>query len=312
MKKAAIIPAQGVGDSLLLLIGAHTLRLQGFAVTFYDVRIQELKSWLPPYTFCAKMSSAPLEELQTFDLIILQHDNTPLAKELLTLRENNKLPSLVSFYPSYKTGKHPHLSPRDYVCSSAIPIAENIAIFTSQLLNIEKISKDNGLSPPSHLIRSKEPMKVLLHPGSSHEDKNWPLKCYLHLAKALEKKGFTIAIPLSSSKEKKLIPSRWQLLTPTLADLAKAIYEAGYVIGNDSLACHLASNLNIPSLVIADCKKRMALWQPGWHPASTAFPHPLLLKFFSLFKKKTAWKKSISVKNVLNKFIQITLKNNSL
>jgi hypothetical protein len=84
--------------------------------------------------------------------------------------------------------------------------------------------------------------------------------------------------------------------------LAAFIFESGYHIGNDSMLGHLASNLNIPNLIIANDKRRMDLWRPGWRYGFIVLPPQWLPQFRPFRWKKDHWQHLISVKKVLTYF----------
>jgi ADP-heptose:LPS heptosyltransferase len=85
----------------------------------------------------------------------------------------------------------------------------------------------------------------------------------------------------------------------SLDQVAACIFESGLLVGNDSLLGHLASNMNIDHIVIADSEKKMRLWRPGWHPGTIITPPSWIpnLKFLRLREKE--WKRWISVNKVL-------------
>jgi ADP-heptose:LPS heptosyltransferase len=84
--------------------------------------------------------------------------------------------------------------------------------------------------------------------------------------------------------------------TPTLSDLATLVYESALVIGNDSLLGHLASNLNIPTLILADDPERLQLWRPDWAPSHLLFPPAYLPKRL----RKKYWSHLISPQRVFH------------
>lgn len=307
MKTAAVLPAQGIGDALLMLIASYNLEQADYETITYQPLLSSLSPWLRTKYFKALPSTYMLEnELRLTDLIILQNDNSPKAKHLIELRSEKKLPQLAVFYPSYKESKHGPLHPQDYVFNSELSMAENIAKAISKLLNLAGVSKNNGMSPLQHLTHRKYKNRVVIHPSSSSEEKNWPKKKFIALKEKLIKKGFDVVIA-TSPKERQSWSEHLKTDIPllsTLSDLAELIYESGYVIGNDSLACHLASNLQIPSLIVADDESRMKLWRPGWLRAEVITPSSFWLRLF--WFKKRHWTRLISVSDVFKRFKKIS------
>jgi ADP-heptose:LPS heptosyltransferase len=93
----------------------------------------------------------------------------------------------------------------------------------------------------------------------------------------------------------------------SLSELAEMVYESGYVIGNDSLLGHLASNLHIPSLIIANDRKRMRLWRPGWLKGEVITPSNTPFCYLLLKLNRSNWKHTISVKEALSIFKKLSL-----
>ena len=292
--RAAVLPAAGIGDALLMLIASHQLQLSGCQVTTFHSALPELSSWFPTHHFA---SPPPLEALSSFDRIIVENDNSPKMDQLRTaFREK-----LTIFYPTYSLQKHGPLSPLDRAFSPTLSMAENIARSFSPTT-----SKENGITPPKSLQHRLYPKRVILHPTSSQNQKNWLPERFLQLATQLKKIGYDPIFTLSPAER-----AQWLFLEergfsmpklPTLASLAALIYEAGSIIGNDSLVGHLASNLAIPALIIASDPKRMRLWRPDWRPAQLLFPPSYLPNWKGLRLRDTQWQRWISVRSVLQAF----------
>ncbi len=292
-KTAAILPNRGIGDALLMMIAAHRLLQEGYQVTTHHPALLELQEWFPGHTF----SSAPCPD-EASDLIIVQNDNSPKIHSLKT----QFVEKLAVFYPTYQKHRHPPLTPLDQVFQETKPMAENIAYAIARLLKSNHMSKNNGLVVPAGLTFQAHPKRIIIHPTSSEEAKNWCKNSYLRLARRLRRKGFYPVFALSPTER-----GFWMLdpeegietpLFPTLSSLAKMLYESRCLIGNDSLLGHLASNLHIPTFVIANSLKRMQLWRPGWLLGEVITPPKWIPnpKFFRLREKY--WKTFITVNRV--------------
>lgn len=311
MKKAAVVPAHGIGDSLLMLIASYNLQEAGYEVTTYQPVLTQLEPWLRNKNFAALPNTYELERhLSSEDLIVLQNDNSERARHLIELRAKGKLPNLVVFYPTYRMDKHGPLPPQDYVFEEHLCMVENVAKATSRLLQLAGVSRNNGLSPLPHFLHRKHAKRVVLHPTSGVEEKNWPEKKFITLAERLKKKGYEVVFAVSSKehpKWKEILGEKWNLpLLPTLSDLAELIYESGYLIGNDSLAGHLASNLLVPSIILANDEKRMLLWRPGWLKGEVITPASPWRKWLFVKIHKRKWSSFISVGKVLDRFRKLT------
>ncbi|MBM3207456.1 MAG: hypothetical protein FJZ57_02475 [Chlamydiae bacterium] len=313
MKKAAVLPAQGIGDGLLMLVASYNLQEAGYEVTTYQPLLKQLTPWLKTKNFLNIPTISEIEQFsKEYDLIVLQNDNSPLAQKLISLKREGILNQLVVFYPTYHFNKHGPIYQNDHVFEENVCMVENIAKATSKLLKLPGVSRNNGLIPLPGLEHRKNSNRIVLHPTSSQENKNWPYKKFISLAKKLEEQDFEVVFavsPIEHENWKKITENRWLVpLLPTLSDLAILIYESSCVIGNDSLIGHLASNLQIPSVVVANDEKRMRLWRPGWLKGEVITPSSFLAKWIFRKRSKKKWSKFISVSNVIKRFNKINRK----
>ncbi len=269
-------------------------------MTTFHNHLPELSSWFPGHNLLPFPESNSI--FQSYDLIVAENDNSAKIDGLIqTHRER-----LSIFYPTYRVGKHAKLGLLDHVFNSTLPMADNIANAVATLVQLDLPSKENGLTPPSHLVHRQRNFDVLIHPTSRVSSKNWKRKGFLQLAEKLRERGFHPIFCVAPSEM-----SDWNCVekmgftlgsTPTLRELAGLIYESGFVIGNDSAIGHLASNLNIPTLIIANEKKRMDLWRPGWLQGQLVLPPPYLPNWKFLRLKENHWQSFISPNKVLNSF----------
>jgi heptosyltransferase-3 len=275
MKKVAIVPAQGIGDSLIMHIAAHNFKQAGYEVTTFSNHLQHFGKWLSNYQFALQ---PPIEEIEnlfkSFDLILLQHDNSPKAKKIKTL------PNCFTFYGSHIPEKHGPLSSYDYVCNPNHSMVDNLVQALTEWFGFT--SKENGLRPPEGLIHQKHSKRIAIHPDGSSSEKKWSLSKFQKLSTRLTKEGYD---PIFLTLENKP-------LCRTLETLASFLYESGGFIGNDSGPGHLASYLQIPSLIIGESAKHFRLWRPGWLPAKIATPSRWV-SYFKFTRKR--WKSFLSV-----------------
>lgn len=307
MKTAAVLPALGIGDALLMMIGSHHLLKAGYTVTTFHDHLPELASWFPNQSFEKSLSKDNLiERLAHFDLIVAENDNSARIKTLIAAFQQGKLQQLSIFYPTYSLAKHGPAHNLDKIFNPNCPMAENIGYAIGSLLRNEKSSKNNGISPPSHLQHRVHSNRIVIHPTSREPSKNWSAHQFLNVAKRLKQKGFEPYFCVSPNER-----PEWEKVAaigcslphfPNLAELAAFIYESGFHIGNDSLLGHLASNLNIPTLIIANDEKRMRLWRPGWHEGQLVLP-PQWIPNPRIFRwKKEHWQRLVPVRSVLKAF----------
>ncbi len=285
-----------------MMIVSHQLKKAGFDVTTYHSTLPELASWFPGHDLQRSEG-----DFAHHDLIVVENDNSERVKILL----GSDRSKLSVFYPSYLSTKHAPLSHLDCCFDESTSMADNAAHAVAKLLKSSTVCKDNGISPPPHLTHRNYATRVLIHPMSSSSIKNWSPSKFLHLGLQLQAQGFQPLFVVSPAEyanwfcvEKKGLHL---VSTPTLKDLAALTYESGYTISNDSVLGHLASNLQIPSLVIANDPKRMRLWQPGWLKGAVVFP-PCWLPKGKCRRKQ--WRHFITTRRVLNRFCELVSKVN--
>ena len=295
MKTAAVLPALGIGDALLMMIASHQLKMEGYHVTTFHDALPELSDWFPGHELRPRAESV----LESFDLIIAENDNSPRIKELI----DSSRARLCLFYPTYSISKHAPLSVQDFAFDPDLTMAENIAESMASLLELPVASKKNGIVPLQGLLHRTRKERILIHPTSRVFSKNWKAKKFLQLAHRLKNQGLEPLFCVGPNEK-----IEWQGIeqeglalaeAPTLSALASLIYESGYLIGNDSLAGHLGSNLGIPTLIVADDEKRMRLWRPGWQTGHLVLPSPYLPNWKLL---RQNWQSFIPVSKVLKSF----------
>ncbi len=273
-KTVAILPCKGIGDALLMQIAAEQLLHQGYDVTVVHPKLHELQSWFPRHKFVQEYDFSPTS------WIIAENDNSPHIQSLKKQYRDR----LSIFYPTYLASKHGPLDPLDRAFDPTKPMAENIATAIASLIGAPIVSKSNGITPPSSLIQRLHRNRVLIHHTSSAEEKNWLREKFDEVSRGLDKRGF----------EPVFVPT-----FGNLADLAAYVFESGFVIGNDSLVGHLASNLNIPTVIVADKHDRMQLWRPGWLEGAVVTLYPWLCRW-RFFQRN--WQYFIPSSRVLSSF----------
>lgn len=269
MKRIAVVTAPGLGDGLIFHIFSCNLVMAGYEVVTFNPYLSSFGSWLHGYQFAKE------GQLETFDAVILQHDNSEKAKKI------RQMENVYCFYGSHQISKHGPLQPSDYVCDRSKTMVQNVQIAMKQWFGFDSI--ENGLKPPFHLTFRKYPKRIVIHPDSSSASKNWHR--YENIATTLAEMGY----------EPVFITKNNRPLFPMLEDLASFIYESGAFLGSDSGPGHLASSLNIPTVTISSCASHMLLWRPGWNSCVITPPY-----FVSRFKwLRDKWKLLITKKHVI-------------
>ena len=316
IKKALVITSSGLGDGLMMMVASERLRSHGYQVVTMNAHLNQLHNWFPGHYFQFPLAGYELEQfIKTFDLTILQNDNTERSKEIIRLHQLGIIRSLSIFYSSYEEKKHPPLTYWDVIFNSKRPMVENIAKAVAILLRSLEISTNNGMKVPHYLQFRRFPKRVIIHPTASTSDRMWPIASYIDLAKRLKDLDFDPVFSLSLKERvffDQALPK--QIFCPkisSLSDLAELIYESGYVIGNESGIVHLASNLQIPNIVIAGHEKRIQLWRPGWLLGQIITPSKWIpnIKHFRI--RESRWKEWITPKKVEKTFLKLAFKVDS-
>ncbi|NGX32816.1 MAG: hypothetical protein K1060chlam4_00869 [Candidatus Anoxychlamydiales bacterium] len=318
MKKAAIIPVSTIGDALILMIAANQLRISGYEVTILHDNIYSLKNWFPHFHF-KKLSS---KNLNSYDHIILQQDEVKIDK-------TNELKKLIKtklsiIYFRYNKSKFSPLSNLDIFLDNDLPIAKSLAKNFQKFLNLhlnkkttaldkailESTSLHTGIVIPKNLKHKKYPKRVIIQPTSSDINRCWDKHKFICLAKKLKNKGFKCVISVAPEERKNwLFVHDLGLDLPlfhSLSDLASYIYESSYLVGNESLAIHLASLFQIDHIMIARSKKMTKKWQGGWLKTNIISPSSWVINLKGLRLREKYFQKFISVKRVL-KTLSLTL-----
>lgn len=309
----AVIPSIGIGDGLIMMVASHRLLCQNYIVTTFSQPMIQLKNWFDHHHFTKR---PPLEDVEkifsNFDLIVLQNDNSSFSKKLISLYNEGKLKALSVFYPSYEEQKHSPLTPLDRVFNEKHSMVDNTARAISSILGLNHISKNNGLTTPESLSHRRYKNRVLIHPTSRDEKRNWPPEKFLRVAHELRKDGFYPVFALGPEER-----SPWEILLKdefpmpifsNLSDLAAYAFESGYLIGNDSGIGHLCSNLQIPTLILSNRKNYMLLWGPGWYRGEILTPPSWVPNFKGTRLRENKWKSFISPSKVLKTFQKLLAK----
>ena len=288
-----------MGDGLMMMVASHRLKLEGYEVTTFQETLGQLSEWFPKHSF-AKRST--IETLDSFDFILLQNDNTPFSFNLID-RYREKIHVL---YASYEEGKHRPRTSKDYLFNRSQPMVTNIAEGIASLLGKIDPIQENGITVPKELSYRKHQKRVIIHPTSTTPKRTWTAEKFINVAKSLEKKGFTPIFSVSPSEREpwlSLLQNRFPLPEfPTISKLAAYLYESHFLIGNESGTGHLASNLGIPTLIVAGCSKQMTLWRPGFLLGQVITPPPYIPNFKLLRLREKKWQTFISPRRILKAF----------
>lgn len=280
LPRIGIICAQGLGDGLIFHIAAHNLKKMGYEVTTFNDHLPHFQTWLQGYNLAKQPPSHLLSQLaENYDMLLLQHDNSPKAYAISAL----PIP-VFRFFGSHHITKYGPITPFDYISDRTKPMVFNLMQAVRGWFG--PCNSENGLMPPKGLIFNRYPRRVAIHPSSSSLERNWPYSKFEKVANFLERKGYDPFFITTCDHKPKF---------SNLDELASFLYESGAFLGNDSGPGHLASYLNIPSLIIGKEFHHLSLWQPGWRHAAVVTP-PLWSTYFKWTRGH--WNKFITTKKI--------------
>lgn len=296
--RAAIISRNGLGDGLIMMICGYHLKKAGYKTTFIHNYFHHLNNFFPDFIFKRLDHFKTIKSLLLFDIIIIEHYKNPFLEKLIKERERFK--NLFVIYPSY-TGP---IFKDDIICHRKKSMAENIKDATKVILKRDDVTKNIGISLPDNLKYKKFERRVAIHPTSTNKKKNWRKKRFLSLYKNIKNLGFDPVFVIASHERFYPFEKIKTISFKSYGDLASFLFESAFFIGNDSGPAHLASSLNIPSIVIASNRRVMKRWKPDFFPSCLItpnfIPNPKWLRL-----KDSYWQFFVSTKRVIKKFKDI-------
>ncbi len=278
-KLVAVYAASGLGDAVLAAQLARQLREQGHHLTLYSSVLGSMALWFPevvikPYPDLSKLDA----ELKAYDHIIAA-DYTPVRQ----FYQSDEKVSILS---------HSKFDKKQ-------PMLRNLLQQAHRLWDTS-LEPLPAFKPPSKLKLREYPQRVILHPTSGAERRNWPAEKFVKLALQLKQNGFSpvITVSINESPDWQWVEDHGVPLKAfsTLDDTAAFYYESGYFVGNDSGGGHLASLLGVPTVTLCARLSYLRLWKPGWAPGIVVAP------FISLpgsHLKQRFWKKLLTVGQVI-------------
>ncbi len=304
-RRAAVITASGFGDGLMMMVASETLRKKGYEVTTFNPHLYTMLEWFPGHDLVPIPHTADLVAyLETFDLIVLQNDNSKKSKAIIKAFQQGKIRALSIFYPSHEAGKHPPLTGWDHLFDPTTPMVESIAKATSRLLDLDDISFENGLKPLPYLTRGRYTSRIVIHPTSTTPLRTYSKRKFIKIARKLISQGHQVGFTVSPAEW--VYWQRYRSLGidipffESLSGVAAYVYESALMIGNESGISHLASNLGLKTIVIAGNARRIKQWRPGWRKGEVITPPPWVPNIKGLRLRENRWQHFISTKHILN------------
>lgn len=301
--KAGVFCHNGLGDGVNSLVLSNNLQLNGWKVDTYQNTLGSMQNWFPHL----KVQKYPTVEelpriLQAYDwFFVVQNDTDPFVLKLIQ-EGKRRFPEkikVIYLYPSKNIVNEPYY--QDCLTDPRASIAANMRIISEKVLHLPKITKSNGFIPPSEVVSKKFSKRVVIHPTSARLNRNWPKEKFLQVAKYLKGEGYKpVFIPgTKEGWEQSEFPIE---LFSTLDELARYIYESGYLIGNDSGLGHLASALQVPTLTLCRRRTWANMWAPSFYKGISVTPSSWIPNIRGLRLRDRHWKKFISVAKVLRAF----------
>jgi hypothetical protein len=303
MTRDAVFSCLGLGDGLIALVLSNNLHLNGGEVTTFHPFLGELQ---PGFPHLPLRKFPPPEEMDSllsgYDRFFIILEKSPWMQAILAHCQQH--------YPERTTVLNPIATGnRDYPFweqgrfDGTRSFVENLYTFCQDVLKFTVVTKSNGIVVPEGIKPRKFEKRVIIHPTSSREGKNWPREKYIQLALELQRRDFSPSFLLTLEERR-----YWDLekldtpLFSTHMEMAAFVSESGYMIGNDSGIGHLASCLGLPTVTICRSAQNARFWRPGWSLGKVIAPSPWIpnLKGFRL--RDRYWKKWISVGNVVDQF----------
>ncbi len=314
--RAGVFCHNGLGDGVVSLVLSNNLQLNGWRVDTYQNSIGSMQNWiphLPIFTYPdVDQVEKILQEYQWF--FVFQNDSSEFIQKLISegKRRDPDQMKVIYIYPSRRIVNEPYY--QDAQIDPDLPVAENLRLFCERILHLPKITGSNGFIPPSGLQHRVNAKRVVIHPTSSRAGKNWSKEKFIQLATHLRKEGFEpVCILGKEERASWQDQSKWHAPEfVTLDEMARYIYESGYLLGNDSGLAHLASFLDVPTLTITRRKALARLWAPSYAPSVVVTPHPWIPNIRGLRLRDRHWQKFISTEKVLRAFDRLVLVQSSV
>ena len=326
MKKAAIFVATKLGDGIIFPVLSENLRINGYQTTTFHHLLPQMQNWfpnLPAQQYPLRLDdlrlimhfseaiSEHIELLDSYDWIFIEPCPETLGNELI-LRIANlyfREKTTVLCPLTFKGGKYRG----DWRFNPKMTVADNIEVFCREILKLAKTTNYNGCTPPSHLFHRKHPNRIVLHPVSSEQKRNWPKKKFFALYDKLLSQKLDPVFCLTEQEKKEFFDQNYgnyqYICHDNIDDLASYLYESGYFIGNDSGMGHLASCLKIPTLTIFSERYQKYLWKPAWGLTSRITAPAIIPKWRMKWLREKIWGRFIGVSKVYNLFCKLCVRD---
>lgn len=309
--KAAIFSCNGLGDGLISSLLASNLALNEYRVDLFHNSLTEMQIFFNSFTIKKYPNKNDLEHiLSYYDQIFISFDaSNDFSMNLIDLGKKKCEDKIfvLNPCPSKKIGSQPYYS--DAFFNPKNSMVENIEFFCKKVLRLEKTSKKINYVISHEIEHKKYKNRIIIHPSSAKNSKNWSLEKYIELSKVLKSLEYEIVFVISEKEKKDFKEVEKANFTlkafNNLKDLTYFVYESSFMIGNDSGIGHLSSMLGLPTISIFRNYRSALLWRPGWNRNIIIYPNRFIPNISLYRLRDRHWKKFISVKKIIKQFLKI-------
>lgn len=304
-QRCAVFSCLGLGDGLIALVLSNNLHLNGGEVTTFHPFLDSLQNWfshLPVRRFPAIENMDAM--LGQFDRFFIIYEKSPWMQAILKYCQThykdqttilNPIATHRCDYPYWEQGRFD--GNRAFV--------ENLYTYCKDVLRFTVVTKSNGILIPEGVQQRRFANRVVIHPCSSREGKNWPQKKFLELARQLKGMGYAPSLILTKEERQEWVLDGLDApLFANLPEMAAYVAESGSMIGNDSGIGHLASCLGVTTLTICRSAQASKFWRPAWAHGAVITPSPWIPNMKGFRMRDKYWKQWISVRRVVKEFSQ--------
>lgn len=317
-----MVSFDSLGDSLLYVLIAENLRLNGFDIFLYSNVAYQIRAWMPQLQILPLPSPTALDgELEKYDLAIVsppQYLREKMSSEALSIirqkwvlichrapdswkfdlsrRLEDKVPSEVARQLGALARCGGAIRYRRFKSENVVDIALE---YMRKKMGLKHVVRDVTLTVPPQLQYRRHLKRIVISPDSAWpEKKDWSPSGFLQLCRLLRREGYSPVIVVSPANHAIWVEranNEFEVpLFKNIGELADYIYESGALVANDSGNGHLAAFLGVPVVTIYRKRNPYYHWRPGW--GRTAVVTPMMtLPWIG----KTIWRPFIHPKRIL-------------
>lgn len=314
----AIVPSTGLGDGIIQLVLAQNLARLGLNVDYYHTFLADINELVAGLSIYKPVSRIIEKKIDYYDIFLQDYGSkkTDLSDYLDRIESRLAVYSMSRNRPG-KTLANPKFKPPPLVIDGKII---DLGVFNGRSLRpdnspglstagciVEFLKYNRLIDEPDYQLSLRLPQswqqgkykdRILIHPTSGNEKKNWLPKRFIRLAGKLNDAGYRpvfIVAPFEKEHWETEINGEFGLTAfNNFIDLAKYYYESALHIGTDSGNGHFASALELPTVTIINRRSIPFTWRPNWAQNITVGP---------VFSKKLVghhyWKYTVSENQIL-------------